>query len=129
MDIFLLNSQDISLSSEMQYFNILILCHHICLLNHLAVHLPLHDHQLKTHQNSPAVMGEKAVNYLHEFLVKSPSIHPSSVMSVIAPIYAVSVLTHYNPISVTLRTSCNKIGPQNKEAMSLEKPALKQSGT
>ena len=33
------------------------------------------------------------VNYLHKILVKSPSIHTSSVTSVIAPIYAMSVLS------------------------------------
>ena len=36
-------------------------------------------------------MGVSAVNYLHEMPVKSPSVSTSSVMSIVAPICALSV--------------------------------------
>ena len=36
---------------------------------------------------------KNTVNYLHKILVKSPSIYTSCIMSVIAPIHALSVLS------------------------------------
>ena len=52
-----------------------------------------HFHMLKTCHNSPVNMGRKCVNYRHEILVKSPSVHTSCIAFVVAPICASSVLS------------------------------------
>ena len=65
---------------------------HICLLIHQTVHPPPHHCLLKTCQKVPGNNGENnMVIYLHEILVKRPTVCTSSIMYVIAPICTLSI--------------------------------------